>query len=112
MGSDEDQNRIKLLRIAKGKRPQYFSDPAIDKLMAIVVTLVGEVSVLRDRLDTVELLIEQQKLFSRDDIETFDPSEEQVTARDARRADYLDRVFRIIQSELDEQNGGRDSSAG
>jgi len=108
----EDKDKIKLLRTAKGKRPQYFSDPATDKLLATVVALASEVSVVRDRLDTVETLIERQKLFSRDDIETFAPSEEQITARDARRAEYLDRVFRIIESELDDQNSDRDSSAG
>ena len=71
------------------------------------MSLISEVSVVRDRLDTVELLIEKGKLFSRDDIETFEPSEEERTARDDRRAEYLDRVFRIIQSELDEMTGGR-----
>ncbi len=103
MGSTKDKNKIKLPRTAKGKRPQYFEDPATDKLLAIVVSLVSEVSVLRDRLDTVESLIEKEKLFSRDDIETFEPSEEQRTVREERRAEYLDRVFHIIQSELDEQ---------
>ena len=107
MSSGDKQQKIKLLRTAKGKRPQYFSDPALDKLLAIVVSLISEVSVVRDRLDTVELLIEKGKLFSRDDIETFEPSEEERTARDERRAEYLDRVFRIIQSELDEMTGGR-----
>jgi hypothetical protein len=103
MRSTEDNNKIKLPRTAKGKRPQYFEDPATDKLLAIVVSLVGEVSVLWDRLDTVESLIEKEQLFSRDDIETFKPSEEQSTAREERRAEYLDRVFHIIQSELDEK---------
>ena len=59
MTSDDKQQQIKLLRTAKGKRPQYFSDPAFDKLLAIVVSLISEVSVVRDRLDTVELLIEK-----------------------------------------------------
>jgi len=107
MTSDDKQNKVKLLRTAKGKRPQYFSDPAIDKLLAIVVSLISEVSVLRDRLDTVELLIEKEKLFSQNDIETFELSAEEHTARDERRGEYLDRVFRIIQSELDEMTGGR-----
>lgn len=107
MNSDDKQNKIKLLRTAKGKRPQYFSDPAIDKLLAIVVSLISEVSVLRDRLDTVELLIEKKKLFSRNDIETFDLPAEERAARDERRTEYLERVFRIIQSELDEMTGGR-----
>jgi hypothetical protein len=30
---------------AKGKRPHYFEDPAIDRTLSIVMALVGEVSV-------------------------------------------------------------------
>ena len=48
----------KLHRVAKGKRPLYFHDPATDKLMAIVVSLVGELAVTRDRLDALERLLE------------------------------------------------------
>ena len=38
---------------AKGKRPEYFDDFAIDRLMSIVMALVAEVSVVRQRLDTI-----------------------------------------------------------
>ena len=47
-----------MTRKAKGRRPTYFDDPENDKLLAIVMALAGEVSVLRDRLDTVERLAE------------------------------------------------------
>ncbi len=103
------QNEIKLPRTAKGKRPQYFSDPAIDKLLAIVVTLVGEVSVLRDRLDSVERLIEKHDVFDQKDVEEFSPTEEEVQARNLMRQQYLDRVFRVVQYELEEMSGGREA---
>ena len=103
------QNEIKLPRTAKGKRPQYFSDPAIDKLLAIVVTLVGEVSVLRDRLDSVERLIERNNVFSQKDLDEFEPTEEEVQARNMVRQQYLDRVFRVVQYELEEMSGGREA---
>ncbi|MEO7386057.1 MAG: hypothetical protein ABIX37_03865 [Gammaproteobacteria bacterium] len=96
-----------LLRTAKGRRPQYFDDPAVDKLLAIVTTLIGEVSVLRDRLDTIEQIIEQQGLFPRSAIDSFQPNDTEVARRDARRADYLARVFRIIQNEIEELGGDR-----
>ena len=40
-------------RTAKGKKPGYFADPATDKLLQMVITLAGELSVVRDRLDLV-----------------------------------------------------------
>ena len=39
---------------AKGKRPSYFEDPAIDRTLSIVMAIAGEVAVLRERMDTIE----------------------------------------------------------
>ena len=48
MSAGEEAPRLR--RTAKGKRPRYFSDPATDRLLGILMSLIGEVSVLRDRL--------------------------------------------------------------
>ena len=53
---------VRLPRIAKGKKPQYFSDPAIDKLLWMTMTLMEELSVARDRIDTGSGLVENQNL--------------------------------------------------
>ncbi len=98
---------IKLLRTAKGKRPQYFADPDVDRLLAIIVSLIGEVAVLRDRLDSVERLAEKRNLIAQEEIEQFTPSVEEQGSRDTWRAQYLERIFRIIQSEREEMTAGR-----
>ncbi len=104
------QEKIKLARTAKGKKPQYFSDPAIDKLLAMVLTLAGELSVTRERLDTVERLIEQHGLFDQAQIDSVKISAKAQQEREDRRAEYLDRVLRTVQSDL-EQTVGKDMSA-
>jgi hypothetical protein len=98
---------MKLLRTAKGKRPQYFSDPDVDRLLAVILPLIGEVSVLRERLDTVERLAEKHGLFDQDEIEEFTPDIDAQASRDHWRAQYLERIFRITQSELEETTAGR-----
>ena len=98
---------VKLARTAKGKKPQYFSDPAIDKLLSIVMTLTEELSVTRDRLDTLERLIERHDLFSRDEIDNMKHDEQAEQQRTERRTQYLDRVLRTIQMDL-EQTTGKD----
>ena len=40
---------------AKGKRPSYFEDPATDRILSMLMALVGEVAVLRERLDALDL---------------------------------------------------------
>jgi len=91
----------KLKRKAKGERPYFFDDPAIDKLLAMLMGLAGEVSVLRDRLDTIERLAEQNKLFTRSEIENYQPDEAALKERAERRAVFLGEVTRIIEAELE-----------
>ncbi len=91
-----------LPRVARGKRPQYFSDPAIDKLLSITLTLCEELSVTRDRLDTVERLLEQRKLVPRKAIEAYVPDATSEAERDANRRAYVERVMHIVQAELAE----------
>jgi hypothetical protein len=107
MDTDDVPDPIRLMRTAKGRRPHYFADPATDRLLAILVSLVGEVAVLRERLDTVERLAEHAGVLTRHAIEEFQPSAEERAARDARRAAYLQRVFRILQATVEEQSGDR-----
>ena len=50
---------IRLKRKARGERPYFFADPNVDKVIAMVMGLAGEVAVMRDRLDTLERLLER-----------------------------------------------------
>jgi hypothetical protein len=89
-------------RTPKGKKPGYFADPATDKLLQMVITLAGELSVLRDRLDLVERLGERSGAYLRADIETLILSEAEVAEREANRADFIARVLRVINQDLEE----------
>jgi hypothetical protein len=94
-----------LPRVAKGKRPQYFSDPAIDKLLWITLTLCEELSVTRDRLDTVERLLDKRKVVKRIDIDHYRPDAAAAAERSKRRTAYIDRFMRAVQAELEEIAG-------
>ncbi|MEW6299102.1 MAG: hypothetical protein AB1671_15410 [Thermodesulfobacteriota bacterium] len=86
---------------AKGKRPTFFADPQVDKVLAITMALAGEVSVLRERLDTIERLAEAKGLFSRHDIEAYRPSAQAAEEREQWRREYIARVLRVVHEELE-----------
>ena len=56
---------------AKGKRPDFFNDPQDERLLSILMAVIGEVSVLRERMDTVERLLESKGTVTRKDIATL-----------------------------------------
>jgi hypothetical protein len=97
-------NKPRIARVAKGKRPQYFSDPAIDKLLWMTVSLMEELSVTRDRLDTVERLLVRKKALRRSAVDDFAPDAAVAAERDSRRAAFIDRVMRVVQAELEEMS--------
>ena len=90
--TDTNSEKIKLPRTAKGKKPQYFQDPSMDKMLSMILTLMGELSVTRDRLDTVERLIEKNNLFNVEDIEEYKLTDEINQIRTERRSAYIARV--------------------
>jgi hypothetical protein len=87
-------------KTAKGKKPVYFDQPQTDQLLAIILALTGEVSVLHERLDTVERLLEAKGGLSIADIEAFQPNEKVSQEREQWRAAYIARVLRVVQDEL------------
>gem|GEM_PF-387244 len=91
----EPATAVQLPRHTKGKRPDFFDDPAIDQMMTFLLELTTEVGVLRDRLDTVERLLDQHGSVTRAAIESFQPSPQLEDERNAWRAAYLKRVLRM-----------------
>ncbi len=101
MTESQDQPSVRLKRTAKGKRPQYFSDPAVDKLLKVSIELLGEMCVMRDRLDTVERLIEKHGLFDQANVDNFELSDELNEWRTQQRSERISRVLRAMRDELD-----------
>lgn len=102
---------VRIARVAKGRKPLYFSDPAIDKLLWMTMTLMEELSVTRDRLDTVERLLEGKRVLRRRDIEGFVATGAAQAERSTRRAAFVDRMMRAVEAELEEVAGGPPTAA-
>ena len=86
---------------AKGKRPAYFEDPATDRMLSMLMALVGEVSVLRERLDTVERLLEAKGSLTRADIERYTPDLAAGKERNVLIKAYIARIMRGVQQDME-----------
>lgn len=85
----------------KGGRPYFFDDPAVERVLNVTMAVATEVAVLRERLDTLERLLEAKGLVSQAEIEAFVPTDEQAEQRQLWHARYAARILRIVQQELD-----------
>ena len=85
-----------------GKRPYFFDDPAVERVLAVTMAVAQEVAVLRERLDTIERLLEKGNAhFSRADIDAYAPDPAAATERAEWSRMYIARVLRIVQQELE-----------
>ena len=79
---------------ARGRRPEFFDDPALDRLYSTVFALAAEVSALRERQDTVERLLEAGGLLTREDIERYEPDRAAAEERGLATRAYVSRIMR------------------
>lgn len=85
---------------AKGKRPENL-DFASERMLSILLAVVGEVSVLKERLDTVERLLDEKGTISRADIEGYQPHAQAARERGLMTKEYIARVMRGLQQEME-----------
>jgi hypothetical protein len=91
-------SEVSLPKTTRGKRPVFFDDSSIDQMMTFLIELTTEVAVLRERLDTVERLLDAGVPVTREAIEAYQPQAAVDAERNAWRDAYLKRVFRMHPS--------------
>ena len=93
--------RTRLRKATGPERPTYLKPVDTDTVMAIMLALIAEVSTLRERLDTHEQLAAAGVVASAEQVENFEPQEPLEAGREAWRAAYIERLFRVVTEELD-----------
>jgi hypothetical protein len=86
---------------SKGARPYFFDDPAVERVLNITMAVATEVAVVRERMDTIERLLETKGILLQSEIEAFVPTDEQAEERQLWHARFAARIMRIVQQEVD-----------
>ncbi len=92
---------VHLPRRARGRKLQAFSDPVHDHLMSMIVSLTAELSVARERQDTLERLLERHGIVQRAEIEAYRADEKVEAERTALRDDLIAQVFHILHEQAE-----------
>jgi hypothetical protein len=85
---------------SKGSQPVIFQDQTTDALAGMVLALLGEVVVLKDRLDANERLLAAAGLHGPDDVDRFAPDAAARAQRSVYHAAIYDRVLGIGRDKL------------
>jgi hypothetical protein len=90
---------------AKGKRPYFLEDKQTEQVMSMVMVLAMELSVSRERVGTLECLLEEKGVLTRDEINNYQPNKEEVAKRSTDTQEFLARLTRILQQNKEEIEG-------
>ncbi|MEQ8708331.1 MAG: hypothetical protein RIC36_05015 [Rhodospirillales bacterium] len=79
---------------SRDRRPEqtFFDDPAIDRLMGVVMALATEVYVLRDRLGALEADLDSKGVVRREELGA-EPSESQRAQSAADRDAFVEHLL-------------------
>ena len=84
---DDEERPYKLPRRAQ------LDELSPDQMVAVVMRLAMEISVLRDRLQTHEQLLESRQVLSSEDIEQYTPSKDESESRREARNRLIESII-------------------
>lgn len=97
--------RKPMRRTIRGGRPFFFSDPAIDKVLNMTITLASEVWALRERLSALEGVQVRQGSLSATDIDDYEFTPEQEQRLGEQRREFIENLFRVLQETVEAAAG-------
>lgn len=87
----------------KGARPYFFDDPAVERVMNITMAIATELAVTKERMDTIERLLEEKGVLTTTEIDAYVPKDKKAeTERQQSHSEYISRVLRIVQQEMEQ----------
>ena len=80
-------------------RPEqtFFTDPAMDRALAMIMTLAAELYVTRDHAKVLEALLVEKGVLEPDEVEGYTPDGDAVRARDADRDAFVRALMASVQ---------------
>ena len=97
----------RLPRTVRGKRPDFFETPGVDDAMSMILVLAQELTVLRERLDSAEIVAARHGIPLAAEIEALQPDAALLAAREAQRQSLFERLFHVAtqrRAELEQRH--------
>lgn len=88
-------DRPSLPRTVRGTRPAFFETPGVDDALSMILVLAQELTVLRERMSSAELVMTRRGIDLAAEIEALPLEEDLLKTREAERQAFYDRLFFI-----------------
>jgi len=99
--TDNDADAVRRsVEAVTAPRKFMFPDPDVERVLDITMALAAELAVTRERLDSLERLLEQKDVVRQDDVESFVADDEVSAERLADHDAMITRILRIVHQDV------------
>ncbi len=81
---------------SKGKRPSFFGDSAVDQIVTMMLEMMAELWVVKERVYTLEKVLGEAGIAAKEKIEACKLSEDDVAELEVARRKYVETIMRSL----------------
>ena len=83
---------------SKGKRPSFFDDSAVDQIVTMMLEMMAELWVVKERVYTLEKVLGEAGIDAKEKIESCELSENDVAELEVARRKYVETIMRSLEA--------------
>jgi len=96
--------KVDLPRYSKGKRPHFFEDASVDHLLAMVIELSAELSVVYEKVDVLQKFLIESGVVDAEKLKTFELSPGDLAEQDQWRTLFIERLYSSVRQQASSQD--------
>ena len=85
---------------SRAKRPAFFNDGATDQMMTMMLEMMSELWVVKERVNTLEKVLSNHELNVAEEIETCQLNTEEKTGLEEARQRFVSTILRSLEAEF------------
>ncbi|GIW08741.1 MAG: hypothetical protein KatS3mg060_3546 [Dehalococcoidia bacterium] len=93
--------QLRHIPMAREDRPQYFDDPAVDRLLQMLLELAAELWAVKDWQFVVNRLLEQRGVLTLEDVQRYQPTEDDQKLLAVEREKFVHRFIKHISPTME-----------
>jgi hypothetical protein len=82
----------------KGKRPSFFDESAVDQIVAMMLEIMAELWVVKERVRTLEKVLDDEGIAAKEKIETCTFSAAEVADLEGERRKFIETIMRSLEA--------------
>lgn len=82
----------------KGKRPSFFDESAVDQIVTMMLEVMAELWVVKERVYTLEKVLDEAGIAAKEKIEACELNADEVAELEATRRKFVETIMRSLEA--------------